>query len=159
MSPKSAGSNCASRKGWSGKWGKRPGHPEGQGALPSPTHIFTSQDFSWLQKGQVNWVSRVPVIFFLGGGFRFDFLRPMAAGGQSVMEGRAEVRGSGSPAAFQFVALGNGPERRSGSGLGEGKTCTMVPSALPLGNKALGPQAGRQSPHTLGRKGESRLKP
>ena len=50
------------------------------GRLPGPTHIFTSQDFSWLQKGQVNWVSRVPVIFFLGGGFRFDFLRPMSVG-------------------------------------------------------------------------------
>jgi len=45
--------------------------------------IFTSQDFSWLQNGQVNWVSRVPVIFFLGGGFRFDFLRPMSVGGQT----------------------------------------------------------------------------
>lgn len=45
--------------------------------------IFTSQDFSWLQKGQVNWVSRVPVIFFLGGGFLLDFLRPMAAGGET----------------------------------------------------------------------------
>lgn len=49
----------------------------------APTHIFTSQDFSWLQKGQVNWVSRVPVIFFLGGGFRFDFLRPMSEGRQT----------------------------------------------------------------------------
>lgn len=48
---------------------------------PVPTHIFTSHDFSWLQKGQVNCVSRVPVIFFLGGGFRLDFLRPMAARG------------------------------------------------------------------------------
>lgn len=47
---------------------------------PPTTHIFTSQDFSWLQKGQVNWVSRVPVIFFFGGGFRFDFLRPMSVG-------------------------------------------------------------------------------
>lgn len=43
--------------------------------------IFTSQDFSWLQKGQVNWVSRVPVIFFFGGGFRLDFLRPITAEG------------------------------------------------------------------------------
>lgn len=58
-----------SRGGW-GYWGvQRPPAP--------PTHIFTSQDFSWLQKGQVNWVSRVPVIFFLGGGFRLDLRRPM----------------------------------------------------------------------------------
>lgn len=62
---------------------------------PSPTHIFTSQDFSWLQKGQVNWVSRVPVIFFLGGGFRFDFLRPMSVGGQTW--GGAKVSNSGDP--------------------------------------------------------------
>lgn len=41
------------------------------------TYILTSQDFSWLQNGQVNWVSRLPVIFFLGGGFLFDFLRPI----------------------------------------------------------------------------------
>lgn len=53
----------------------------------SPTHIFTSQDFSWLQKGQVNWVSKVPVIFFLGGGFRLDFLRPMSVGGQTCGTG------------------------------------------------------------------------
>lgn len=40
-------------------------------------YILTSQDFSWLQNGHVNCVSRFPVIFFLGGGFRFDFLRPI----------------------------------------------------------------------------------
>lgn len=40
-------------------------------------YILTSQDFSWLQNGQVNWVSKLPVIFFLGGGFLFVFLRPM----------------------------------------------------------------------------------
>lgn len=45
-----------------------------------PAHILTSQDFSWLQKGQVNCVSSVPVTFFLGGGFRLDLRRPMAAG-------------------------------------------------------------------------------
>lgn len=39
--------------------------------------ILTSQDFSWLQKGQVNWVSKLPVSFFLGGGFLFDFRRPI----------------------------------------------------------------------------------
>lgn len=43
------------------------------------TYILTSQDFSWLQNGQVNWVSRLPVIFFLGGGFLFDFLRPISS--------------------------------------------------------------------------------
>lgn len=42
------------------------------------TYILTSQDFSWLQNGQVNWMSRLPVIFFLGGGFLFDFLRPIS---------------------------------------------------------------------------------
>ena len=41
------------------------------------TYILTSQDFSWLQNGQVNWVSRLPVSFFLGGGFLLDFLRPI----------------------------------------------------------------------------------
>ena len=42
------------------------------------TYILTSQDFSWLQNGQVNWTSRLPVIFFFGGGFLFDFLRPIS---------------------------------------------------------------------------------
>lgn len=56
----------------------------------SPTHIFTSQDFSWLQKGQVNWVSKVPVIFFLGGGFRLDFLHPMSVGGQTLLSPRCD---------------------------------------------------------------------
>lgn len=40
-------------------------------------YILTSHDFSWLQKGQVNWDSRSPVIFFLGGGFLFDLRRPI----------------------------------------------------------------------------------
>lgn len=39
--------------------------------------ILTSHDFSWLQNGQVNWESRSPVIFFLGGGFLFDLRRPI----------------------------------------------------------------------------------
>ena len=42
-------------------------------------YILTSQDFSWLQKGQVNSVSRLPVIFFLGGGFLLLFLRPIVS--------------------------------------------------------------------------------
>ena len=41
-------------------------------------HILTSHDFSWLQNGHVNSVSRAPVIFFFGGAFLFDFLRPIA---------------------------------------------------------------------------------
>ena len=48
---------------------------------PTHSHIFsyilTWQDFSWLQNGQVNWVSSAPVIFFFGGGFLFDFLLPI----------------------------------------------------------------------------------
>lgn len=58
--------------------------------------IFTSQDFSWLQKGQVNWVSRVPVIFFFGGGFRLDFLRPITAEGikPSLLESFQMTKGS-----------------------------------------------------------------
>ena len=44
-----------------------------------PVYILTSQDFSWLQKGQVKSVSRLPVIFFLGGGFLLLFLRPIAS--------------------------------------------------------------------------------
>lgn len=62
-----------------------------------PTHIFTSQDFSWLQKGQVNWVSRVPVIFFFGGGFRFDFLRPISAAGRTCGGRGPEVSDSWDP--------------------------------------------------------------
>lgn len=70
-------------KGGKGQDGEQQGGGGGEdGSLALfPIHIFTSQDFSWLQKGQVNWVSRVPVIFFLGGGFRLDFLRPMSADG------------------------------------------------------------------------------
>lgn len=56
---------------------------------PRPAHIFTSQDFSWLQNGHVNCVSSVPVTFFLGGGFRLDLRRPMAGwGGGWGREGR-----------------------------------------------------------------------
>lgn len=51
---------------------------------PRPAHIFTSQDFSWLQNGHVNCVSSVPVTFFLGGGFRLDLRRPMAGWGGGV---------------------------------------------------------------------------
>lgn len=57
--------------------------------ITPPTHILTSQDFSWLQKGQVNCVSNVPVIFFLGGGLRFDFRRPIPAWGQRQGGGQA----------------------------------------------------------------------
>lgn len=76
-------------------WGRE--EDGGSREARAPTHIFTSQDFSWLQKGQVNWVSRVPVIFFLGGGFRFDFLRPMAEGRQTWGGVGAEVSNSGNP--------------------------------------------------------------
>lgn len=51
----------------------KPGRIESQ----QITHILTSQDFSWLQKGHVNWVSRSPVIFFLGGAFLLDLRRPI----------------------------------------------------------------------------------
>lgn len=41
------------------------------------TYIFTSQLFSWLQNGQLNSWSKGSIALRLGGGFRFDFLRPM----------------------------------------------------------------------------------
>lgn len=85
----------------------------GEGRPPSPTHIFTSQDFSWLQKGQVNWVSKVPVIFFLGGGFRLDFLRPMSVGGQTCGGGGGQESATqGTPRALQLDALGGRLGRR-----------------------------------------------
>ena len=37
----------------------------------------TSQAFSWLQKGQVNWVSSASMFFFLASGFLEDFRRPI----------------------------------------------------------------------------------
>ena len=40
---------------------------------------YTSQDFSWLQNGQVNWVSSASMFFFRASGFRLDFLRPILA--------------------------------------------------------------------------------
>ena len=40
--------------------------------------IFTSHDRSWLQNGQLNWVSNAVKVFLLGGGPRFDFLRPIS---------------------------------------------------------------------------------
>lgn len=43
------------------------------------TYILTSQDFSWLQNGQVNCVSRFPVIFFLGAVFSWTFCGPFTA--------------------------------------------------------------------------------
>ncbi len=39
--------------------------------------IFTSQDLSWLQNGQLNCVSNASKFFLLGGGPRFDFRRPI----------------------------------------------------------------------------------
>lgn len=41
------------------------------------TYSFTSQDFSWLQNGQLNIVSKGSMFFLLGGGFLFDFLLPI----------------------------------------------------------------------------------
>lgn len=41
------------------------------------THIFTSQDFSWLQNGQLNVASSGWIARFFGGGFLFDFRRPI----------------------------------------------------------------------------------
>ena len=40
---------------------------------------LTSQDFSWLQKGQVNCVSIGSIFFFLASGFLLDFRRPILA--------------------------------------------------------------------------------
>lgn len=37
----------------------------------------TSHDFSWLQNGQLNIVSRGSIFFFLGPGFLLDFRRPI----------------------------------------------------------------------------------
>lgn len=77
---------------------ERGGDPKIPPSRPGPAHIFTSQDFSWLQNGQVNWVSSVPVTFFLGGGFRLDLRRPMAGKGNLGVGGRGtkhEARGAG----------------------------------------------------------------
>lgn len=41
------------------------------------TYIRTSQLFSWLQKGQLNCVSKGSIALLFGGGFLFDFLRPI----------------------------------------------------------------------------------
>lgn len=96
------------------KWGGlgQKGARWDQGGAPCPTHIFTSQDFSWLQKGQVNWVSKVPVIFFLGGGFRLDFLRPMSVGGQtwsgSGGDRSQQLRGPTEPSSSMLLAAGCG---------------------------------------------------
>jgi hypothetical protein len=40
------------------------------------TYIFTSQDFSWLQNGQLNWLSKGSFLF-LEGAFRFDLRLPI----------------------------------------------------------------------------------
>lgn len=41
------------------------------------TYILTSQDFSWLQNGQLNCVSSGWIALRFGGGLFFAFLRPM----------------------------------------------------------------------------------
>lgn len=41
----------------------------------SITYIFTSHDFSWLQNGQLNWVSSGWIAFRFGGGLFFAFRR------------------------------------------------------------------------------------
>lgn len=41
------------------------------------TYSFTSQDFSWLQNGQLNIVSNGSIIFLFGGGFLAFFLLPI----------------------------------------------------------------------------------
>lgn len=43
------------------------------------TYIFTSQDFSWLQNGQLNCVSSGWIAFRFGGGLFFAFRRPIFA--------------------------------------------------------------------------------
>lgn len=47
------------------------------GCIGEIAYIFTSQLFSWLQNGQLNIWSKGSIARRLGGGFRFDFLRPM----------------------------------------------------------------------------------
>lgn len=86
--------------------------------------IFTSQDFSWLQKGQVNWVSRVPVIFFFGGGFRLDFLRPITAEGIKPVVQRTGVRGWQQLATLYLYPLEAG-QRQPAVVLREGKRYTL----------------------------------
>lgn len=41
------------------------------------THIFTSHDFSWLQNGQLNWMSSGSMFLRFGGGFLFALRRPI----------------------------------------------------------------------------------
>jgi len=41
-----------------------------------PLSIFTSQDFSWLQNGQLNWRSKGSIAFLFGGGFHLFFCVP-----------------------------------------------------------------------------------
>lgn len=61
----------------------------------------------------MNWVSKVPVIFFLGGGFRLDFLRPMSVGGQTCGGGGGQESATqGTHRALQLDALGGRLGRR-----------------------------------------------
>lgn len=51
----------------------------------------------------MNWVSRVPVIFFFGGGFRFDFLRPMPVGGRTYGVGGQKSATHGTHESLQML--------------------------------------------------------
>lgn len=42
------------------------------------TNNLTSQDFSWLQKGQLNITSRGSIVFLLGGGLDAFLRRPIS---------------------------------------------------------------------------------
>jgi hypothetical protein len=54
--------------------------------------ILTSHDFSWLQKGQLNMMSRGSMFFFLGPGVRLDFLRPMMTDRKTETRSRIEKK-------------------------------------------------------------------
>ena len=46
-------------------------------AKKNATNILTSQDFSWLQNGQLNWVSKGSIALRRAGGFRLLFFFPI----------------------------------------------------------------------------------
>lgn len=95
----------------------------------------------------MNWVSRVPVIFFLGGGFRFDFLRPMAIGGQTCGEKGQKSEAHGRWQSSHLI-LRTGWEGALAVAHGKGRICTMVPKLLLQGAEVPNPRAERQFPHS-----------
>lgn len=108
----------------------------------APTHILTSQDFSWLQNGQVNCVSSVPVTFFLGGGFRLDLRRPMAAGtATDPVTGRGPGGRSSSRHPASRSHRGRGPDLQWATTGASSTARPPYPPAVPPGLPQPGPRS------------------